>query len=166
MQSEEDAPREIDPLQALLGQVGEEDAPAPSPSDPKSKTKQILMAAGPAAAKRLAGIAEHGDDKEAVSAASHILDRIGFGKGDADPARPSSNALPQQALIAALLGIGKVLGLKESEKLRNVTPESEPAIPTEATEVLPAPVRKRSTSPVHRGGLDKAPKSKKIRVKK
>jgi hypothetical protein len=119
----------LDPISSLL------DPSSPEPSSPlallddeasqKKETKRILFKAGPAAARRLSRIVEGGEDKEAVGASTAILDRIGFEKGTAPLAKASSSTLPPDVLVAALLGIGKVLGLKEAEKLRNVTPDAE-----------------------------------------
>lgn len=146
----------LDPISALQDKLDREDRENREESprgDPKEKTRRILLDAAPHAARRLATISRSGDDKEAVSASQAILDRTGFGKIDSSPHAPPQNLLSNAAVAAALLGIGRIFGLKEAENLVNVTPplSLEGALPDETppkTQQGRKNPRKQPVSPV------------------
>jgi hypothetical protein len=137
-----------DPVSEILSPSSQKKSKKSS-SPSKTETRDILERAGPTAALRLAQITEHGDDKEAVPAAQAILDRIGFGKADSSLPRAPSSILPAQALIAALLGIGKVLGVAEAQKGLLINENSSSA----ASVDLPSDVRALLAKPVHQLGV-------------
>jgi hypothetical protein len=133
MTDEEEEEQTLDPVSHLLDE--ESDEPSSNPlqreeASYRAETKKILTEAGPSAARRLSRIATSGEDKDASGAASAILDRIGFEKGSSDGPKASQSLLPVEALVSALLGIGKVLGIREADALntqqimRNVTKSS------------------------------------------
>lgn len=159
----------IDPIHALLRPVDDDSEVLlnePENADDlllKEKTKKILYKAGPSAARRLAQVSETGDDKEAVAASTTILDRIGLAKGEMGPASGLGSALPQQALIAALLGIGRVLGIKQAGGLKDITPPIK--VKYEQTSPLPSPVREPPSLPVHVRRLHRAGGGKKVEKK-
>lgn len=152
MSNDDEEESYADPLSEILNPSLNEKPPKKSEKPSKIETREILERAGPAAALRLASITEHGDDKEAVPAAQAILDRIGFGKSDSSLPHSSTSILPARALVAALLGIGKVLGVQEAQNLQEgvlIERKALSAVSADVSANLPADVRGLLTTSVH-----------------
>jgi len=116
-----------DPVSNLLGSApADEVSSVLDPSDPKEKAKLILERGSPAAARRLVSIAENADAKDAGPACRAVLESVGLGKRETGNPAPANQLLSAAALLGALAGIGKVLGIREADQLKNVTPQEEP----------------------------------------
>lgn len=164
-----------DPVASLLASLPEDDEPLSplEPSDPKERAKAILERGAPGAARRLVSIAEHADAKDSAPACRAILESVGLGKRETGFPAPPNQLLSAAALLGALVGIGKVLGIREAEALKNVTFQEEPLETTaeavsdpEGTRelALPAPLHGARPAPaksVHQSRLRKAAGTKK-----
>jgi len=167
-----------DPVSSLLGStIADEVSSVLDPQDPKEKAKLILERGSPLAARRLVQIAEHSDAKDAGPACRAVLESVGLGKRETGSPAPVNQLLSAAALLGALAGIGKVLGLKEADQLKNVTPQEEPVEKSQEAVfnregtgelLLPAPLhsaRRAPSEPVHQPRLRKASGAKKKPVK-
>jgi len=129
------------------------------PSDGSSTVRSILQKAAPQAARTLAQVARASEkDKDRVVAAEAILNRTGFPASGATAGSGPLAALNPQVLIAALLGLGKVMGVQEASGLQAIDPHLIDVTPLPTKEVpldahdpsstpMAAPVRRRSPSP-------------------
>lgn len=162
-----------DPVASLLASLPEDEPSSPlEPSDPKERAKAILERGAPGAARRLVSIAEHADAKDSAPACRAILESVGLGKRETSQPMPQNQLLSAAALLGALAGIGKVLGIREADQLKNVTPQEEPLETTSEAKpdpegtrelALPAPLRSARAvgpRPVHQPRLRKAERAK------
>lgn len=167
MNDEEDLQPSHDAIGALVdGRASRESETPLASEDPKQEAKRILERAAPKAARRLERIADFGDDKEAVAASTRILESVGLGKTD-QIVPHTEKSIPLQDLIVGLVGVGKVLGLKEAEKLQHmeVKVEEEAEETRREAEVprkrrLPGPVQEGNSPAVHEKGLRSARKAR------
>jgi len=170
----DEEPLSIDPVTSLLSSLPEDEVSSVlDPQDPKEKAKLILERGAPGAARRLVSIAENADAKDAGPACRAVLESVGLGKKETGSPAPVNQLLSAAALLGALAGIGKVLGIREAEGLKNVTPREEPFEKSKETVsdregtgelLLPAPLhsaRRAPSEPVHLPRLRKASGAKK-----